>query len=66
MFISTSFQGNIHEAVSWVNKSPLISPHVFQFVQQIPSVVGVIFRCPSREDAARVRAYLGQTEPKEL
>ena len=61
MFSSTSVQGNLHEAVVWVNAHPKIAPFVFQFVQQIPQVVGIVFRTTSREELQLVRRELGQT-----
>lgn len=64
MFSSTSIQGNLHEAVIWANLNPKLAPFVFQFVQQMPNVVGVVFRTPSREDFAMVRAELRQTIPE--
>jgi hypothetical protein len=58
-FTSTSFQGNLHEALIWVNSNDLMRTFLWQVVQQGSDTIGLVFRA-NREDTAALRKYLGQ------
>lgn len=57
MFISFSFGGNVHQALSYINKLKC-AQFLFQVVAFDSSCI-LIFRVPAREDRISVRQELG-------
>lgn len=58
MYITANFQGNVHEAMVYVNKLKC-RMHLFQVVHLSGPACILIFKIVSREDMRSARAELG-------